>query len=75
MPRMKREFLILIEKGNDGYWIAEVPELQGCYTQAKTKPELMERVKEAIELCLEVQREKNVAYKSPVEIGKVVVHA
>ena len=35
--------------------IASVPELKGCHTQAKSLDELMERIKEAIELCLEVE--------------------
>ncbi len=49
----KREFYVIIEEGEDGYLIAEVPQLKGCYTQAKSLDELMKRVKEAIQLCLE----------------------
>lgn len=49
----KREFYVVIEEGQDGYYLAEVPQLRGCYTQAKTLDELMERVKEVIQLCLE----------------------
>lgn len=48
--RMKKEFLVVIEKGLDGYLVADVPELPGCHTQAKTKGELMDRVKEIIQL-------------------------
>jgi len=48
-------FKILVEKGEDGYYVADVPELQGCHTQAKSQKELMRRVKEVIELCLEVR--------------------
>ena len=47
------KFKVLVEKDEDGYYIADVPELQGCHTQAKNKKELMKRVKEVIELCLE----------------------
>lgn len=47
------KFKVLVEKGEDGYYVADVPELQGCHTQAKNKKELMKRVKEVIELCLE----------------------
>jgi predicted RNase H-like HicB family nuclease len=53
---MEREFNIIIEKGEDGYFISEVVELPGCHTQAKTLDELIERTKEAIELCLEVEQ-------------------
>lgn len=48
-----REFTIIIEKGEDGYFISEVVELPGCHTQAKTMDKLIARTKEAIELCLE----------------------
>jgi len=47
------DFNVIIEKGEDGYLIAEVAELSGCHTQAKTMDELIERTKEAISLCLE----------------------
>jgi len=46
-------FNVIIEKGEDGFYISEVVELPGCHTQAKTIDELMERTKEAITLCLE----------------------
>ena len=47
------KFKVLVEKDEDGYYVADVPELQGCHTQAKNKKELMKRVKEVIGLCLE----------------------
>lgn len=53
---MKKEFTMIIEKGRDGYYISEVLELQGCHTQARTMDELIKRTKEAISLCLEVER-------------------
>jgi predicted RNase H-like HicB family nuclease len=52
---MKREFSVVIEKDEDGYYVGSVPELKGCHTQAKSLDELMERTKEAILLCLEVE--------------------
>jgi predicted RNase H-like HicB family nuclease len=52
---MQREFNILIEQDEDGILVASVPELHGCHTQARSLDELMIRVKEAIELCLEVE--------------------
>jgi predicted RNase H-like HicB family nuclease len=48
-----REFSIVIERDTEGYYVASVPELRGCHTQARSLDTLMERVKEAIELCLE----------------------
>ncbi|MBF0103313.1 MAG: type II toxin-antitoxin system HicB family antitoxin [Desulfobacterales bacterium] len=55
---MKQEFNVIIEKDSDGYFVASVPELQGCHTQAKSLDTLMERIKEAIELCVEVESER-----------------
>jgi predicted RNase H-like HicB family nuclease len=53
---MIREFSVVIEKDEDGYFVASVPTLRGCHTQAKSLDALMKRIKEAIELCLEVER-------------------
>jgi len=52
---MVREFNVVIEKDADGYFVASVPALRGCHTQAKSLDVLMKRVKEAIQLCLEVE--------------------
>lgn len=52
---MTREFNVVIEKDEDGYFVASVPSLRGCHTQAKSLDVLMKRITEAIELCLEVE--------------------
>ena len=49
------EFSVIIEKDADGYFVATVPALRGCHTQAKSLDVLMKRIKEAIKLCLEVE--------------------
>ena len=54
---MEKEFNVIIEEGEDGYYISEVIELPGCHTQAKTLDELMRRTKEAIELYLETEKD------------------
>ncbi len=54
----KYNFTILIEKDEDGIYVASVPALRGCHTQANTVEELLPRIKEAIELCLDVEREE-----------------
>ena len=52
---MQKQFNIVIEQDSEGYNIASVPALRGCHTQAKSVDELIERIKEAIELTLEVR--------------------
>ena len=52
---MTRDFDVIVERDAEGYYVASVPSLHGCHTQAKSLDELMVRVKEVIELCLEVQ--------------------
>ncbi len=53
MEKQVLDFTVIIEKDEDGIYVANVPELDGCYTQGKTLHEVMERIKEAIEVCLE----------------------
>jgi predicted RNase H-like HicB family nuclease len=45
-------FTVLVEQDDEGYFVATVPELRGCHTQAKSLDVLMRRVTEAITLCL-----------------------
>jgi len=52
---MTREFSVIVERDSEGYYVASVPELRGCHTQARSLDTLMERTREAIELCLEAE--------------------
>ncbi len=52
---MKREFNVVIEPDSEGFYVASVPELPGCHTQARSLDKFLTRIKEAIELCLEVE--------------------
>nr|VFJ99245.1 MAG: Predicted nuclease of the RNAse H fold, HicB family [Candidatus Kentron sp. LFY] len=55
---MTRQFNVVIEKDADAFFVASVPALPGCHTQARSLDVLMERTREAIELCIEVQGQK-----------------
>jgi predicted RNase H-like HicB family nuclease len=57
MKSKARTFNLVIEKDRDGYFVASVPELRGCHTQAKSLDVLLQRTREAIELCLEVEED------------------
>ncbi len=52
---MNQQYDVVIEKDADGYYVASVPRLRGCHTQARSMDELLVRIREAIELCLEVE--------------------
>jgi len=52
---MTHHFDVVVERDSDGFFVASVPALHGCHTQAKSLDELMARIREAIELCLEVE--------------------
>ncbi len=69
---MKREFSVVIEKDEDGNFVASVPALRGCHTQAKSLDLLMKRVKEAIELCLEVENPVTTEF---IGVQRVAVNA
>jgi predicted RNase H-like HicB family nuclease len=53
-----KEFNVVIERDTEGYYVASVPALPGCHTQAKSLDKLVERIQEAIELRLEVRHEQ-----------------
>jgi predicted RNase H-like HicB family nuclease len=52
---MAKQFDVVVERDSEGFYVASVPSLVGCHTQARSLDELMGRIREAIELCLEVQ--------------------
>ena len=58
MEKKVMDFTVLIEQDEDGLYIARVPDIQGCHTQGKTIQQVLERIKEAIELCLEADKEE-----------------
>jgi len=58
MKKQILDFNVIIEQDEDGIYVAQVPEIQGCHTQGKTMEEVIERIKEAIEVCLEGDKEE-----------------
>ncbi|HET6142445.1 MAG TPA: type II toxin-antitoxin system HicB family antitoxin [Candidatus Acidoferrales bacterium] len=51
--KSERKFTVVIERDEEGFYVASVPSLRSCHTQAKTLDTLMKRVREVIELCLD----------------------
>jgi predicted RNase H-like HicB family nuclease len=48
------QFDVVIERDEEGFYVASVPQLPGCHTQARSLDEVTQRIREAVELCLEV---------------------
>jgi len=52
----KQEYTVIVERDAEGFYVGSVPELRGCHSQARSLDRLIERIREAIELCVEVQQ-------------------
>jgi predicted RNase H-like HicB family nuclease len=57
---VQRDYYVLIERDEDGFFVGEVPQLRACYSQGKTLDELMENIREVIQLCLEGEQENSI---------------
>jgi len=44
---------VVVEQGEDGYFVAHVPALRSCWSQGKTREEALANIREAIDLYLE----------------------
>lgn len=65
---MSQDFYVIIEKDEDGFFVGEVPALKGCYSQGKTIEELLQNMREIIEMCLE---EEHVIQNEFIGVQKV----
>ena len=70
----KYNFTVVIERDEDGIYVAEVPDLKGCYTQGATLEEVLKNIKEIIELCLETQKGEAHSYER-IGVQKIEVSA
>lgn len=52
------KFLITIYQDEEGWYVVECPTIPGCMSQGETKEEALLNIQEAIQLCLEVRKEK-----------------
>lgn len=67
------EYNVIIEKDEEGWFVATVPEIPGCYTQGKTYQQAIERIAEAIEVCIEADGRENTKPMKFVGIQRVEV--
>lgn len=68
-----REYTVVIERDEEGYLVGTVPALRGCHSQARSMDQLLERIKEAIQLCLEEQADEGEHEMNLVGIQRVRV--
>lgn len=66
MPKVKN-FKVIIEQDEDGFFVADVPAIPGCYTQGKTYEEAVKGIKEVIELCLEEAKDDPI-YRAKINL-------
>ncbi|MFH0824310.1 MAG: type II toxin-antitoxin system HicB family antitoxin [Pseudomonadota bacterium] len=69
---MDISFNVIVERDEEGFYVAGVPELRGCHTQARSLDTLMERVREAIDLCLE-ERGRPISSSEFVGVQRITV--
>ncbi len=72
---MTKEFSVIVERDEDGLYVASVPSLPGCHTQAHSLDTLMERVREAIALHLEAEPDADVPALELVGVQRVSIPA
>lgn len=72
----KHNFTVVIEKDPDlNVYVGEVPGFPGCHTQGETIDELMENMKEVIELCLEAQKDHDFHLPKFIGVRQIEVAA
>ena len=54
----RKQLPLLVEKGEDGFYVVECPLFEGCYSQGKTIDEALANIREVIELILEERRSR-----------------
>ena len=63
MERKVKNFMVVIEQDEDGIYVGKVLDIPGCYTQGKNIQQVLERIQEAIQVCIESEKEEIVPLK------------
>jgi len=66
---------VVITRGEDGFFVAEIPVLPGCISQGRTRDEALANIKEAAELCLECMKEEHWTLPKECSVDQVEVGA
>ncbi|NHV98338.1 MAG: type II toxin-antitoxin system HicB family antitoxin [Thaumarchaeota archaeon] len=68
------KFRVLLERDEDGFYVAQVPELPGCISQGKTREEAIENIKDAIRGYLESLKKHGEPIPPSIEEELVEIH-
>lgn len=52
------QFLVSIDRDEDGVWVVNCPAIPGCVSQGATRDEALRNVRDAIQACLQVRAER-----------------
>lgn len=74
-PTQPMEYLIVIERGNDGSLSAYVPDLPGCTSCGDTLDELRSNIREAVALHVESLRTHGEPVPAPSAKAETVIAA
>jgi predicted RNase H-like HicB family nuclease len=66
---------VVLRSGEDGWLVAECPVIPGCVSQGRTREEALANIREAIELCLESQKEEGWSLPATFEVVDVTIAA
>lgn len=67
------KFWTILDRDEDGVWIAECPSIPGCVSQGNTRDEALANIREAIALCLEVRAERGMPLTVETQLVEVGV--
>jgi predicted RNase H-like HicB family nuclease len=67
------EFTVVVERDEDGRFLALCPALQGCYTEGETEEEALRLIEDAIRLHVEDRLEKGEPIHQEVAVSQVKI--
>jgi predicted RNase H-like HicB family nuclease len=62
---------VIVERGEDGYFVARCPSLKSCWSQGKTREEALRNIREAVELYLEPSPDQ-IPHDSRAEVVELI---
>ncbi len=78
MAKMKTttyQFPVIIEKDEDGFFVADCPDLPGCHAQGRTVEEAITNIRDVIKLHLQILKaeKQDIPIMQPVSLTSLEV--